>query len=57
MVDDRVEILNSMATAVQHRFLFRPHEIEARAHGGIRDDLNVSASWAELVQQVTATLR
>ena len=57
MVDDRVEILNSMATVVPHRFLFCPDEDEAQAHGGIPDDVHVSESWTELVEQVTATLR
>jgi hypothetical protein len=57
MVDDRVEILNSMANVVEHRFLFCPDEGEVRAHGGIPDQVNVSASWAELVEQVRATLR
>ena len=57
MVDDRVEILNSMATVVQHRFLFCPDEDEAQAHGGIPENIHVSHSWTELVEQVTATLR
>ena len=57
MVDDRVEILNSMATVVHHRFLFCPDPGEVHAHGGIPDRVNVSASWAELVEQVTATCR
>ena len=56
MVDDRVEILNSIAT-VEHRYLFCPDQVEVRAHGGIPDQVNVSASWADLVEQVTATLR
>ena len=56
IVDDRVEILNSMATVVQQRFLFRPDQVEAQAHGGIADDIHVSNSWVDLVQQVTTTL-
>ena len=57
VVDDRSEILNSMADVVPHRFLFRPDEGEVQAHGGIPDDVYVSDSWTELVDQVTATLR
>jgi hypothetical protein len=56
IVDDRVEVLNSMATVVQQRFLFRPDQVEVRAHGGIPDFIHVSDSWVELVQQVTTTL-